>query len=61
MNNTLIRAFLESSLVNAQARMPVLLLHGVEVEGRPTHNGDRLAQDVKTLLKCMELEGNKND
>ena len=54
MNNALIRTFLVSSLVNAQARMPVLLLHGVEVAGRPTHNGDRLAQDIKTLLKLME-------
>ena len=52
MNNALIRTFLESSLVNAQARMPA---SNNQREGRPTYNGDRLAQDVKTLLKLMEV------
>jgi hypothetical protein len=59
MNNDLIRAFLESSLVNAQARMPAKMMEWGMMEGRPTHNGDKLAQDVKTLLKLMTIEENK--
>jgi hypothetical protein len=55
MNDTLIRTFLEASLVNAQARVPA---SDNQREGRPTHNGDRLAQDIKTLLKLMELGEN---
>lgn len=56
MNNALIRAFLESSLVNAQAHKAV---EGCR-EPRPTYNGGRLAQDIKMLLKLMEIDSPRN-